>query len=75
MGHGRGTPPGSQIGHRAEFQGRGPRSQPPGRPQYPDQLVVAQPVKAALPHVLGERGQLRPGWHGIGRAARGESGG
>jgi hypothetical protein len=73
-GRGRlGLPARGQVGHRRQFQRRRPRGQPPGGPQYPDELIVTEAVQAGGPGITGETGQHRPGRQLVGRAASGES--
>ena len=54
-------PPGTQPGHRGQLQRGGPRRQPPGRGQDPDQLIVAEHGQPVIPCIAGEGGQRRAG--------------
>ena len=54
-------PPGTQPGHRGQLQRGGPRRQPPGRGQHPDQLIIAEHGQPVIPRIAGEGGQRRAG--------------
>jgi hypothetical protein len=61
-----------EIGDRRQFQRSGPRSQPPGGPQQPNQLIITQLAQPVLPRLIGERCQPRPGWQRVSLRTRRE---